>query len=409
MSVEIERAQLLLNQSRYDLAESELRKVLAEDPEDYRAHALLGYCLLRLERKQDALSEADLAVAKEPGAPYAHYIRALILLETGRHAEARAAAREAIQLNPSDADYFALLGGIHLEEKNWKDALRSAESALVLDAEHVQGANVRAVALVKLGRGKEAGRTLDSALAREPESAVTHANMGWTLLESGDHKKALGHFREALRLDADHEWAREGIVEAMKARNPIYRIMLQYFFFMSKLPKKGQWAVIIIALVGTRILRATANAYPAFQPVALILGGLYVVFMLATWLARPLFDLVLRLDPFGRLCLSSDQTKGSNLLGLSLLASLAFLILDLSGVGKGELLLASLGSLALCLPISGIYQARPGKRRHFRAGYSIVLILIGICALTLPEGRHASLAGSLFVFGMIIYTWVANL
>lgn len=408
MSAAIERAQLLINQFRYDLAESELRAVLSGDPDDYRAHALLAYCLLRLDRKTAALTEANLAATKEPGAPYAHYILALIFLETGKRPDARAAIREAIRLNPSDADYFALLGGIHLEAKDWKEALQSAESALLLDAENVQGANVRAVALMKLGRGAEAGLTLDSALAREPESAITHANMGWTLLEGGDHKKALEHFREALRLDPGHEWAREGIVEAMKARNPIYKFFLQYFFFMSKLKKSSQWAILIVALIGTRVLRATAHAYPGFQPTAMLLAILYVLFMVATWLARPLFDLVLRLDPFGRLCLSADQTKGSTWLGLTLLASLVFLILTFT-VGYADFLLASIGCLALCVPVAGIYQTRAGKRRNFRAVYAIALALIGVCALVLPDEGQRGMAGSVFLVGVIVYTWVANL
>ena len=227
MNAEIERAQLLINQSRFEMAEKELRSAAAQNPEDFRVHALLAYCLLRLGRHGEALSEAEIAISKEPGAPYPQYMRALILVETGKRAEAKIAVREAIRLDPSDADHFALLGGIHLDDKSWAEALKSAESALVLDAEHVQGANVRAAALVKLGRGAEAGRTLDAALAREPESAVTHANMGWTLLERGDHAKAQEHFREALRLAPQQEWAREGIVESMKARNPIYRLMLQ--------------------------------------------------------------------------------------------------------------------------------------------------------------------------------------
>lgn len=408
MSADIEKAQLLISQSRFDMAEGELRKALAADPDDYRAHALLSYCLLRLSRVQDALAEADTAVAKAPGAPYAYYIRALSLIETGRRMEAKEAVREAIRLDPEDADYFALLGGVHLDDKNWKDALKSAESALVLDAEHVQAANVRAAALMKLGRGAEAGAALDSALAREPESAVTHANMGWTLLERGDHKKALEHFREALRLDPDQEWAREGIVESMKARNGFYRLMLQYFFFMSKLSRRGQWIVIIIALVGTRLLRSTANAYPAFEPASMVIGVMYVLFMAATWLARPLFDLVLRVDPFGRLCLSGDQIKGSNWLGLTLLSSLAFLAARFA-TGNGEFLTAAVGCLALGVPVSGIYATPDAKRRRFRAVFSAGLALLGICALALPEAGHRALAGGLFVAGIIVYTWIANL
>lgn len=408
MSVEIERAQLLINQSRFEMAEKELRTAAAQEPDDFRVHALLAYCLLRLGRQGEALSEADIAVSKEPGAPYPYYMRALILVETGRRAEAKTAIREAIRLDPSDADHFALLGGIHLDDKSWAEALKSAESALVLDAEHVQGANVRAAALVKLGRGAEAGQTLDAALAREPESAVTHANMGWTLLERGDHAKAQEHFREALRLDPQQEWAREGIVESMKARNPVYRLMLQYFFFMSKLPPKGQWIVIIVALVGMRLLRATAEAYPPFEPAAMVIGVLYVMFMAATWLARPLFDLVLRLDRFGRLCLSRDQIRGSNLLALTLSASLAFLILRFAS-GYELFLSAALGALALSVPVAGIHLTANPKRRRFRAFYSAALVVLGICALALPDASHRNIASGLFVGGIIVYTWVANL
>jgi tetratricopeptide (TPR) repeat protein len=408
MSAEIERAQLLINQSRFEMAEKELRSAVSQDPDDFRAHALLAYCLLRLGRQGEALAEADIAIAKEPGAPYPHYMRALTLVETGRRAEAKMAAREAIRLDPTDADHFALLGGIHLDDKSWAEALKSAESALVLDAEHVQGANVRAAALVKLGRAAEAGRTLDAALAREPESAVTHANMGWTLLERGDHKKALEHFREALRLDPEQEWAREGIVESMKARNPAYRLMLQYFFFMSKLPPKGQWIVVIVALVGMRLLRATATAYPPFEPAAMVIGVLYVLFMAATWLARPLFDLVLRLDKFGRLCLSRDQIRGSNLLGLTLSASLAFLILRFA-TGYEALLSAAIGCLALSVPVAGIHLTAHPRRRRFRALYSIALAVLGLCALVLPDESQRGIAGGLFVGGIIVYTWIANL
>ena len=68
--------------------------------------------------------------------------------------------------------------------------------------------------------------------------------MGWTLLHDGDPRKAMGHFREALRLDPGMEWARAGIVEAMKARSLIYRIFLSYFLFMNRLSGNAQWATV---------------------------------------------------------------------------------------------------------------------------------------------------------------------
>ncbi len=51
-------------------------------------------------------------------------------------------------------------------------------------------------------------QTLGSALANDPENALTHANQGWALLHRGDHERALEHFREALRIDPELEWAR---------------------------------------------------------------------------------------------------------------------------------------------------------------------------------------------------------
>ena len=66
------------------------------------------------------------------------------------------------------------------------------------------------MALVRLGRRDEAGATLEAALARDPENAVTHANQGWARLHAGDFRGALEHFREALRLNPSLEWARAG-------------------------------------------------------------------------------------------------------------------------------------------------------------------------------------------------------
>src|SRR5438876_7808655 len=120
--------------------------------------------------------------------------------------------------------------------------------------------------MVKLGRKAEAGTTIDAALARNPDSAVTHANQGWTLLEKGEPKKALEHFREALRLDPENEWARHGIVEALKARNVIYGLMLRHFLWMSKLSPAAQWGVILGGYFLNRMLGTAAKTSPDLAP-----------------------------------------------------------------------------------------------------------------------------------------------
>src|SRR3712207_7475219 len=58
-------------------------------------------------------------------------------------------------------------------------------------------------------------------------SSDLHANRGWQEAHRGNYEQAMAHFREALRIDASLEWAREGVVEVLKARNPVYRVMLR--------------------------------------------------------------------------------------------------------------------------------------------------------------------------------------
>src|SRR5436190_437945 len=266
MSPQLQRALLLFEQSRYEMAEAELRQSLSTDPHDAYSHALLGLCLAEREEFGSATEEAQQAIHLAPDFPFAHFALANILLHRDRHDEALPVINEALRLDPSDADSYSLLAAIHFEEKRWTEALEASERGLQQDSEHIGCTNLRAMALVKLGRRSEAGQTIDAALAKNPQNALTHANQGWTLLERGDPKKALEHFREALRLDPEHEWARRGIVEALKARHFIYAFMLRYFFWMSRLSGRVQWMVILGGYFGNQVLRAMSRSNPALQP-----------------------------------------------------------------------------------------------------------------------------------------------
>ena len=68
----VDRAAMLFQQSRFDLAEQELRQALMADPNDPHAHALLALCLARREEFAEATSEAHTAVGLAPDWAYAH-------------------------------------------------------------------------------------------------------------------------------------------------------------------------------------------------------------------------------------------------------------------------------------------------------------------------------------------------
>jgi tetratricopeptide (TPR) repeat protein len=381
MSPHLERAMLLLEQSRYDLATQEVRQHLGEEPQDPVGHALLARCLLAQEEFAEATKAAEEAVGLGPDSAFSHYALALVLYHRNHEAEAEPAIERAIELDPSVALYRSLKAGILFDLRRWQDALDAAEEGLALDAENDHCNNLRAMALVKLGRRDEAGATIESALERDPENAVTHANQGWTLLEKGETAKALEHFREALRLEPDLEWARQGVLEALKAHYPLYRLMLMYFLWMAKLSRRAQWGLILGGWLGIRFLNGFIDQNPQWAPWLNLVKYGYIAFVLLTWTSAPLFNLLLRLNRFGRMILSDDERRASNWIGLCVLAALA--CLGWWAVYGYEAWLGALVFALLMIPVSGIFKCPPGGRRLLATAITLVLVVLGPGALVL--------------------------
>ncbi len=411
----LSRGLLLFEQARFELAEPEFRQVLASDPNNSMAHALLALCLSRREQFQAATEEAQAAVRLAPDLPFGYYALASVLQDRNHLEEATEAITEAIRLDPEHADYHALRASVRLGQRRWADALAAAEQGLQCDAEHVSCTNLRAVALVKLGRKHEAGATIDSALAKNPENALTHANQGWTYLEKGDHAKALEHFREALRLDPQNEWARQGIVEALKARHWIYGVMLRYFLWMSKLSSRVQWMVIIGFYFLQKGLKALAVSKPELNPIILPILILYVVFVILTWIADPLFNLVLRLSRFGRLALSREQTVASNWVGACILGAVLCAVTAVLARNENFLVAAMVVGV-LVLPVAGIFKCHAGWPRNVMASGTAILALLGFGAVAsffLPTtGSSETPSGNgllnLFLMGIFVSTIGVN-
>ncbi|NLE57524.1 MAG: tetratricopeptide repeat protein [Planctomycetes bacterium] len=422
MSIHFDRAWVLIEQSRPELAEQEARRGLAESPDDGRGHALLALSLAQQEKLKEATAAIETAIHSTPDEPFPHYIRAIILHDRSRPEEALEAIHEAIRLDPENAYYHALLGQVFLLQRQWSQALAAAEEGLRLDPEHVQAANVRAAALVKLGRRLEAAQALDAALARDPDDANTHANRGWALLHEGKHRQALESFREALRLEPGNEWARHGIVEALKAKNIVYGLMLRYFLWMGTLSGKARWGLILGGYFGARALSSIARSNPPLAPFIAPFLILYLLFVFLTWTAGPLFNLLLRLNRFGRLALSREQIVASNWVGGSLL--LAFVCLGLGFVlDNGGLLVASLVFGLLSMPLAGTFDCSRGWPRTVMASYTAVMALTGLGAAALsiwgralgPEASTETLKGMVgllvaaFGISFLASPWIANL
>lgn len=378
-----QRGSLLYEQGRYAEAVGELRMQLGQHAEDALAHGLLALCLAEQEEYDEATRHAQQAIHVAPEQPFGHYTLAQVMLHRSRFDEARAAILEAIRCNPYDADYFAVLSSLHLRASRWRQALEAADQGLAIEPEHALCTNLRAQALVQLGDRPAAAATMGQALARRPDDPYAHANQGWALLHQGDPHKAMEHFREALRLEPGMEWARAGIVEAMKARNFLYRWMLAYFLWMARLQPGVRWALVIGALLANQFIGRIAQQSPLLGVVLLPVLLAYFAFVLMSWLADSLYNLLLRIDRFGRYALSDDQVRGANVLAACLAAIVACLAAALV-TWREPLFYATLLLTILSLPASAIYNCQPGWPRRAMGAITLALLAL-IVAVTVIE------------------------
>ncbi len=388
MSHRIERAQLLLQQSRAADAERELMLALSEDPDSARGHAYLALSRVDQRKDAEALAAAERAVALAPDDPFMHRILAVVLHRLDREKAALAEIQEAIRLDPDDEGHFAVLASIQLGLRDWTAALEAAEQGLAINPEDVQCANLRSMALVRLGRKEEAMRTVDFALERAPENAWSHANQGWNCLHRNDPKKAQDHFREALRLEPDFEYARQGMLEALKARNPVYRGMLAYFLWMGRLSTKLQWAFVLGTMFGVRAVRTVAEQQPSLGVVLWPVVILFYAFIYLSWVAGPMFNLLLRFDRFGRLVLSRDERHATNWFGVCVVILLGALGWWASGNALG--MFAAIVGAMLSVGVAITFNRTGKKRAGFAVGTGLMALIgftsIGMLAMGREDG-----------------------
>jgi hypothetical protein len=239
------------------------------------------------------------------------------------------------------------------------------------------------------------------------------------MLHEGRPKEAMEHFREALRLDPDMEFARGGIVEAMKARWWPYGLLLRLWLRLGRFGRKGQWAIVVGLVLVVNLASRVGKESPSLKPWTDGLTTVYFWFAVATWTAGPVFDLLLHLNRFGRLALSRDQRRGATLIGAILLGALG--CLGLAAAGWKDGVAFATGFVLLMLPASAVFSCAPGRPRWIAAAVTLVLAAIGagilgfeiaVAANALRASDAAPAVALLvpaFLWGCVLSTWVLGI
>lgn len=397
---------ILIQQKKYDAAEKILRQLLAQEPTNIHFMALLAELNLQQDRVEQAESVVEDAIGLSPDTAHLYFIKSRVDIQKDKYDDAETSIQQAIELDPYTADYFAWSANIKLARKQYEESLRLANQALEIDPEDLLALNVRSTVLIKLNRKEESFQTIEGALRNDPNNAYTHANYGWGLLEKGDHKKALKHFKEALKNDPDFGYAQKGMIEALKASNPFYRLFLKYSFWIGNLSAKYQWFVILGLYFGTRALNELAKARPALEPYLLPLIILLVLFAFSTWVIKPLSNLFLRFNPYGKFLLDRKEKMSSNFVAVSLVVLITGLLLYAFLADERYLFVAAYG-LAMMVPLSVMFV--PSKYNSLFI-YTIVMAVVGLTAIITAFANNPVFETLVYVFliGFVAFQWLAN-
>lgn len=356
-----QRSQLLINQGRYDLAEKELRQLLSVEPDYASAHELLAICLSEQKQYAEAFQEIGAAIALNPSHASFYDTYANLLWTRGNLEQAEEAILEALRLNPDEPNYHALLANIQRAQGRDIEALRSTERGLSLDPEHVWSMNIRLLILLNLGRISEAEAEVDATLAIAPEAAFPHAVKGWVLLHQNQILDAKHSFREALRIEPNLDWARLGLLEVLKAKNYLYRLILKFDLWRLRLNSTEDDISSVLQDPFVRLV-----SWPL---------------MLLMDFGRSLFTLFLWFNPYGRLALTSQEVRDAafntlpHLCGFGMLLALA--------INQLFFMLMPISILMLTVGISEFKIANGWRLKVFPGfilltGLSVSLMSVGV-------------------------------
>ncbi len=373
----LERAEFLRQQKRYKDAEQQVGIVLRDNPEDVTALMILGHCKIDTKQTEEGIRILHECLKYEADNHYILYLIAFAYYQDNKEMSATQYLDAAIAIFPYEAGYFSLKAHLHLDKKEYQQALDAANEGLAVDAEDISCLNARSTALFRLKRKDEAYETINEALELDPEDYSTHANYGWHYLEKGKYKDATKHFRESLRINPNYLYAREGYKAALKSRMPFYRWLLQYSIWMSRQDRGVRIAVIFGIWILIRLIDYVSKDSP-LRYLAAVLVGAYFLMVVMSWLGDAFANLYLLFTPHGRYILNVSERWSATLVGIAVGLGIVFAVAGLT-VNPAFYLLAGI-TASLAIPSNELEFPIRIFKGAGRAITAQIMLLLGLAA-----------------------------
>jgi Flp pilus assembly protein TadD len=150
-----------------------------------------------LEQAQDAL---EYAAHVEPTLPSVHTLLGIVYLRRGRHTEADASFQRAIEQDSMDVRALDGKAAIHLRRGEFTEAVELSLEALENDMQFFRAHYQLGVALVRLGRLKEAHVAFESATKVGPQYVAPYFWLGRIAQDEGNRSAAAAYLNSARRI-----------------------------------------------------------------------------------------------------------------------------------------------------------------------------------------------------------------
>lgn len=410
----LDRANILLHQHRVKDAQEQLHNILQQEPQNSEALALLTRCSYQLNQYDEGLDIVEQAIQSDPENPYLFYLRGFGYYHTDKLEKAIQNYESALMLQPYFSEVYAMLAYVYIEKKDFKRSLAYANDGLAWEPENLSCLNARSISLNKLKMTDEAIATMKHALAQDPDNEHTHTTVGWNFLEKGKHKEANKHFKEALRINPNYSSAQLGLKESLKSNIPPYRWLLQYSFWVNNKGKNMRWIIPVGLYVLTRLGSSLFQHTENYKNVAYVIVGLYLLFVITSWVIGPLANFFLLFHKDGKYALTPSEKYSSISVVTALCAGMiSLIILALLPATQNNLIniftLCTLVFWGLSMPLSSIHfplsfknYGRHNKFSMMIAGLGILSILFTPISFTVATAMAAA-----FLIMLIINSWTS--
>jgi tetratricopeptide (TPR) repeat protein len=266
------RAKLRFAAARTNDALTDYDSIVALDPGNWEALNNRGIALDFARRFEEAATSYARALALRPDDNDVIHNRGANLIALQRYDEAYPLFERLVRADPDRADNWSCHGAALTGLLRFDDAIASFNHALKLDPASLRALNGRGMVLAALQRTSEALSDYRAAITVESDNAMTHANLAFTLLASGDLRDGFAEYEwrrkagavgRAQRTYPQPEWQGEDIAGKTLLLHPEQGLgdIVQFARFAPLLAQRGI-RVVLETLPGLETLLRTLEGAP---------------------------------------------------------------------------------------------------------------------------------------------------